>query len=353
MPSISVTKKENRIKQILRSSTTVILKNFWSAIPTSLYRDITIQPLELSLTRICNLQCVFCPYQFSGSEEKIHMPDHIFGKLLSDIRQAGIRDVMLSPDLGEPLLTPDLTEKIKKLRNNGIKFIEMTTNGTLFHKVGIEKILDDGPDRINISFPGFDQKMYGRICRAPLYEQARSGIMELLRENNSLEKPKEINIWLRGDMKIADLMNSSEMREVVELADEIEVMTAVDGWNGLITQEILTGELRVQKDRLSITGRPCSILYNLTVHPDGDIHLCSCRNISRDPKLHIGNIQQISLRDAYLKISEILQAWRDGDIPDICRKCSMYGDPVISFSGGFRKILMRKISSLLGCGIKT
>ena len=198
MPVVCLTKKNPQAKKIIRQTVSLLAKPLWDIIPKSLYEDISIQHLSLALTRVCNANCVFCPYQLAKHEEKIHMRDNVFEKVLVNIKEAKIGSVMLSPDLGEPLVAPNFIDKVKKLRKNGIKLIEMTTNASLLNEVGIDAILKDGPDKINISFPGFDKDMYERVCRVPLYDKTRSNILKILKRNHSMGNPKTINVWLEG-----------------------------------------------------------------------------------------------------------------------------------------------------------
>ena len=271
------------------------------------------------------------------------MPERTFEKILSGIKKSKFCEVMLSPDIGEPLLAPNFIDKVKRLRQSGVKLIELTTNSSLFHKVGIEAMLREGPDKINISFPGFDEKMYERICRAPFYQQTKANILDILRTNQKMGRPKEINLWLRGDMEANCLINLPEMKKVKELANEIQCMSEVDNFGGIIKKEVLTEGLKVQSIKPSITKRPCVILFGLTIHPDGNIHLCPCRNIVSDPALHIGNIQKTDLFTAHLKINEVLKAWAGGNIPEICKKCSMYCDPAEAVLGRFKRIAARNL----------
>jgi len=50
------------------------------------------------------------------------------------------------------------------------------------------------------------------------------------------------------------------MDEVRALASDVEIMTEVDNWLGLITKEILPAGYVIQNDIPKITRRPCSQL---------------------------------------------------------------------------------------------
>ena len=338
MPAISLKRTPSVLKSALRKGSGRIIKQLWGIIPRSLYLGKKPSQLMVALTRVCNINCVFCPYQFARKQDTIHMPDDIFRKVLHGIESLGITDVMLSPNIGEPLLAPRFLERVTSLRRSGVEFIEVTTNGTWLHRVGLEAMLREGPDQINLSFPGFDQAMYERVTRSQHYERTKASILELLRMNKAMRRPKIINLWLRGDLAVDRLMMLPEMGEVIGLVDDISVMTEVDDWLGLIRQEMLPPGYRLQTRQASLSRRPCELLFTLTAHPDGDIQLCSCRNIAGDPDLRIGNIREISLAQAHSSIPAVLRKWESGRYPDCCKTCSMYIDPAIGFIGRVRKM---------------
>jgi radical SAM protein with 4Fe4S-binding SPASM domain len=294
--------------------------------------------LLLAITRKCNANCVFCVYQFAREEDKIHMSDGIFELALERIQQARIECVMLSPNIGEPLIAPHFMDKLKRLRAVGVKHIEITTNALGLHQFSSREMLTDGPDRINISFAGFDKEMYERDFRVRHYERTRDSIMELLRTNRVLDAGKEINLRIRGDLPSEALLAAPEMEEAIQLANDVERMTEVDSWLGMITEEILPRGYVLQKEATKVTRRPCVQLWDLTIHPDGDIHLCSCRNVRGDPDLHIGNIKEMTLLEAHERIKGVLDRWESGSVPMMCKTCSMYSDPAIGLVGRWRRI---------------
>lgn len=341
MPAVSITRKQNIkdfIKSGLRPIAATVIKSLWRWVPRSIYLGTSPVRLVLAITRKCNANCVFCVYQFAREEDKVHMSDSMFELVLERIRQARIERVMLSPNIGEPLIAPNFIDKLKKLRAVGVKHIEVTTNALLLHKIGLREMLINGPNKINISFAGFDKEMYERDYRVRHYERTRDSILELLRINKTLDTKREINLQLRGDLPTETLLAAPEMKEVIQLANDVNTMTEVDNWLGLITEDILPKGYILQKEAPKITRRPCVQLWDLTVHPDGDIQLCSCRNVFGDPKFHIGNIKEMILLEAHEKIEEILREWESGNIPTMCKTCSMYCDPANGLVGRRRAI---------------
>jgi len=343
MPQIVLKSSDKNIiiRKTLRAIVSSLVKITWPLIPDSFFLG-KINILGIALTRICNSNCIFCPYQFISKDKKIPMSNEVFNAVINNIKKFKIQSVMLPPDVGEPTSAPDFMQKIKAMRIAGVKNIQCTTNGTLLHKIGIKRILEDGPDQINISTAGFSEDMYRRVYRSNLYENMRANILALLEENKNREKPAIINVWLRGDEKKARLLAAMEMKIVMESASEVCIMNEVDPWNGMIHQNMLSGSLKIQEDFPILTHRPCAVLKQINIHPNGDINACSCRNMGQDPDLYLGNIMEVDLMTAYQRIKKIFSQWREGKVPNICKKCYMYSDIADRSLGHLRDLYSNK-----------
>lgn len=332
MPQISLTDKPQRLKDAARGVVAAAVRPLWGSLPRALYHGKWPNTVMLALTRVCNVDCVFCPYRYVDRSAKVHMPDDLFEKVLHDLEEAKVRRVMLSPNVGEPLLAPRFLEKVMRLREHGVRFVELTTNASCLHKVGVDAILSEGPDQINLSFPGFDKEMYERDLHVRFYDQTRANVLELLRRNHALGRPRVVNLLLRGDTGLDRLLAAPEMEEAKRLATSVSFMTEVDDWLGLIKPDDLPEGYRIQAHRPPLLARPCALLFDLTLHPDGDIQLCSCRNIFADPGLKIGDLREMSILEAYARIPLVFDTWEQGKYPSCCKTCSMYSDPAVLFA---------------------
>lgn len=161
----------------------------------------------------------------------------------------------------------------------------------------------------------------------------RDNVMELLQENSKRKKPKRIEIRLRSDMEISNVLDSPEMKIALQLANGVSFMDQVDPWNGMITQEMLSGTLRLQNKPVPYSSRPCMQLFNIAVHPNGDIHACPCRNMGQDPDLHLGNIMEVDINSAFQRLNGIFEKWENEKIPSVCKNCFMYADPANGIFG--------------------
>lgn len=284
--------------------------------------------ISVELSSICNANCVFCAYQFfPKNREKKFIPENVFNQVIREVKAVKVQKIHLSPDLGEPTLSPGFIDKIEAFREAGVKKVELTTNAIALHKIGIDALLERGPDIINISTTGFDAAMFWRIYRCQGYEIMRKNLIELLEKNNRRTFPREINIWLRIDVPVKEAMGLPGMEIVTSLANDVCWMTEVDSWNGRIKQEMLPGTLRIQTTRGKLTRRPCRTLLSLVIRVNGGVNACSCRNIENDTHLFLGNLMEQGLLACFRRLGNVIKNWRQGKFPDVCKTCDMYHDP--------------------------
>jgi radical SAM protein with 4Fe4S-binding SPASM domain len=265
------------------------------------------------------------------------MPDGIFSSVVEGIRRSGISSVHLTSNAGEPLIAPNPLEKIRALRGAGVRNIQLTTNGILLDKIGIERFLEDGPDVINISTTAFDLEMYRRVYRSDQFGRMRNNVFGLLTKNRLRAKPRFISIGIRPDIPKRDVLAMPETQRLIDLANEVNITEAYGNWGGEIKSSMLSGSMKIEKPAL-ISDRPCQVLVTTpAIYPNGDISACACRNIHRDPAMHLGNISDDDLAPALLKIRSIAADWRKGKIPETCLRCTMNGDPSYYWLDHFRR----------------
>lgn len=333
---------KRQTKITLHKAGQFLLRPLWNYLPdVTSYRT---SDVVVVLTTTCNANCIFCPYQFLPKSERIDMPDIIFSSITKNIKRFGIPKAHLTSTSGEPLIAPNFLDKVKELRLAGVRTITLTTNGILLDYIGIDKILES-VDIITISTTAFDTKMYERIYRSNQFVRVHSNIMNMLTRNRLRSNPRYISIRIRPDIPKEDVLAMPETQKLIDLVDELYITEAYDDWGGLIKPQALLGTMRIKKGA-PIHNRPCQHLTNrLVCYPNGDILACGCRHIHSkehtDPHLYLGNIMQTDFRTALNKITIIAANWRNGKIPQTCRRCTMYGDPAYYWPLYFRNLLSK------------
>ncbi len=130
--------------------------------------------LRLSVTRRCDLQCIYCrPERGCSPPEGEFSPEQL--RLLAECAaREGVRKVRITG--GEPLQRSDLAEIVAALSSvPGIRETTMTTNG-----VGLESRVPElrqaGLDRVNVSLDSLREDRFARITGRHALPDVLAGI---------------------------------------------------------------------------------------------------------------------------------------------------------------------------------
>jgi len=104
----------------------------------------------IEITNICNLKCEFCPITKRSPQ---FMDNNTFDSILSQVKE--YTDFIYLHVKGEPLLHPQLDSFLNSADEYKLK-VNLTTNGTLVHKVKDKLLLNNSLRQINISLHSFD-----------------------------------------------------------------------------------------------------------------------------------------------------------------------------------------------------
>lgn len=123
----------------------------------------------------------------------------------------GLRKVRLTG--GEPLVKRGVVDLVRRIKEEGVREIAMTTNGTLLAEKA-KALKAAGLDRVNISLDTFDPVRYAAITRGGRIEQVLAGIEAALAADLV---PVKLNCVLLPDTEAHDVA------EMVERAAQMGV----------------------------------------------------------------------------------------------------------------------------------
>lgn len=104
----------------------------------------------IEITNICNLSCNFCP----KTKRKLQMmPTESFKHILQEVKP--YTDYIYLHLMGEPSVHPNLEEYLALSHEEGLT-VNMTTNGTLLHKVQDTLLQAPALRQVNISLHSFE-----------------------------------------------------------------------------------------------------------------------------------------------------------------------------------------------------
>jgi len=293
--------------------------------------DTDIINLNIVSSTTCNARCNFCAYKYLKDDKKI-MPFSIFKKAVDEAKRMKIRNIGLTPTVGEVLLDGEFFEKVKYLEEKGIESSLFTNAILLSFNDNINKLIDS-----NIKNIYFD---LGDII--PIYSSRIFGISEKMATNqiigildflNKLDKKniiKNITLEFRPMRPMGNILEDMKNTKFWELYKKgtfrISFLENYDNWGGQIKKKDLLG-IQDLKIPSKIKIYPCKSLQSLYIMPDGDIRVCGCRIINTfKDELVIGNIKT----DSLINIKEsnnwkkIISKFKNGSLPKVCKECSFY-----------------------------
>ncbi len=317
-------------------------KSYLSIMENSLFKKPRLVGCEIN--NICNAQCSFCGYGNPKADgRKKNMLDiEVFRHTLKLYSEAGGGNFALSPILGEVSMDNRWLELVKEIRHySNITGISCYTNAIRLHKFGSKEILTSGLSNIKISTSLTSEESYRRIYGVNRYKQVVQNVLDLLKTNQALGYPADINIALRIDKPYSQFYDSPLYAEIIKYTKPGKISILTDGWedfNGLIAEKDLPYG---QKFKLNEPDEfvPCYGLFRkLQVMIDGTIQACSCRVA---PHLWVGNIKDYNtLEDAWRNehLENLRKNWFEGHLPEGCKKCTHYAP----YTNLLKQVSMRK-----------
>ena len=306
--------------------------------PEELWESRHLEPsstLVTGVTNICNAKCTFCAYPKVVANKTLQtgiMPFDVFKKAVDEWAALGGQSLDLTPVVGDPLVDPGLLEKVDYAVNQAkLKDVHLTTNAILINRNDTyKKLIDLGIGGVFISTQGASREVYEKIYGVKHYDDAMSGIRNLMEYNRSKGEPARIVVRFRNHEKPSQIIRSPDFKKNIRpyLSERVRVNFTVDfdNWGGTIQPADLSGSMRLRKLPPPLNV-PCKNLFNFAVRHDGKVRLCACRLTRSDlDDLVVGNILEKSLAE----ISQSDQAWNvikgfySGKRPETCLECTFY-----------------------------
>ncbi len=197
-----------------------------------------ITSLRISITRKCNLNCIYCHQEGDNSEPEHEISLNTIVKTVTTAAEFGVKKVKFSG--GEPLMRSDFEDIISALPE--LKDVSATTNGVLLSKRA-EPLAESGLDRVNISLPSLNSEHYKNITGSQhalpkvldgINSAVDAGLtpvklnMVLLKGINDSEIDEAIHFAAQYDgkaiLQLIELMDFKNIREYMVDINSIEKM---------------------------------------------------------------------------------------------------------------------------------
>ncbi len=169
----------------------------------------TITSLRISITKKCNLCCIYCHQEGDDSNSMREISLNTIVNTVTAATEYGVKKVKFSG--GEPLMRSDFEDIIAALPE--LKDISATTNGILLSKRAAS-LAKSGLDRVNISIPSLNEENYKKITGSsqPLHK-VLDGVDAAI--NAGLTPIKLNMVLLKG-------LNEFEIEKAIQFAAKYE-----------------------------------------------------------------------------------------------------------------------------------
>ena len=264
----------------------------------------------------CNLRCKMCGFSDGrvAALPKYDMPRWLFDRIAAEVFPRA-NYVCLSL-LTEPFMTGDFPDRLATVREAGVPFSEIITNGTLLTETTCRKIVDARISRVIFSIDGGTKEVFENIRAGARFESVLQNfeLLRTVRDSGAALPLLRINHVL-SELNIDHFSDFLALAERLH-ADEIAVRTISRMSNALLqesTEDTFWRKVRVVREELrrfcAATGirdsaylrdrhTPIDLFTDsghrllcpkpwdtLAIHPNGDAYPCMAW--SRPP---IGNL---------------------------------------------------------------
>lgn len=253
---------------------------------------------EVETVNACNARCRICTIAEWSRRKSYLMPGRIWNKFLNEIKNYShwINRVNLSRD-GEPLLDPRLETRIRDLKNAGIRYVTLSTNGSLLNKKIGRSLLDSGLDDIMFSIDGLTKETFERIRIGLKFEEVAGNCIDFIKMRDSMNYKTTIRVRMvlqdenRGELE--GWLKYWKPFLKTKRGDRVYAKPAHSWGNQLKGYRDIVGQA-ADKD---YSGELCiSPWSTLVVKVNGDIPMCP---VDFKCRYFMGNIGKSAIKDIW------------------------------------------------------
>lgn len=270
--------------------------------------------VRIESTNACNADCTICPRR--KMTRPVGMMDmDLYRKLISECAQHRVSIVHLH-NYGEPLLDPNLYERIALARASSIPHVRIFTNGALLTPEVGANLIKSGLTELKVSIDGLDEQTFAAQRRGLKLAEISANLERFVQMRNKMRSHyPRVGIVFTRTRK-----NEAEADAFVKYwrpkVDKVFV-SRVHNWGG--KRQTTAGDL-------SLNPWPCLRLWTtFTVLWDGRAALC-CMDYNGD--VILGDTRHQTICDIFNgpELERIRACFLRGDLSEIhmCQTCTLH-----------------------------
>jgi radical SAM protein with 4Fe4S-binding SPASM domain len=217
------------------------------------------------------------------------MDFELFKKIIDEASEVGVKRIYLYLH-GESSIHPRIVDMIRHIKLNGLG-ITMHTNGMLFNKEKIEKILHSGVDSADyfiFSIPGHSKAVHEKIMKGANHERVTKSLLDFI----ELRKQHKVN---------GPIIEVIFYRMPENLREEAQF---VKHWRGIVDHVHPVGNIsnsyaKYKTGAIStpLRARTCKLLWErMVIFWNGDVTICA-QDV--DGEYVLGNMREKSIKEIW------------------------------------------------------
>lgn len=240
--------------------------------------------VEWNLGKRCNYDCSYCPSSIHDNSSA-HTNIEILKKTVDKLITLG-KPIRLSFTGGEPCVHPKFMELVKYCKHVGVKWVSVTTNGTLPYEfysaleadqivfsIHLEydwkRVFNTVESVVNLT----DKKVIAQIMAHHDYMDA---VLQLRAKCLLAHIPNTVRRirWTEGDRDLFDDMryNANDLVWLKEQEATVQGNCVIDDTDVIHANDVIKLHLNKYKDWTCNAG-----IESLMINWDGDVHRATCR----------------------------------------------------------------------------
>jgi len=285
-------------------------------------RDVLIFPqyFQLETVYACNSRCTMCSINWdNGKSAKLNV--QLFDKFVDEVKEYSnwVKAICLQ-GAGEPTLDTQLPERVKRLKDAGIKKVYFSTNGQLLNQELTQKLINSGLDDLRISFDAITPEIYKKIRPNLNFETVMTNALNAIQLRDAIN-PKMV---IRMRLVILD-ENKHEVPKWLafwenklsehDLAEAVPSHTFGNQWKAESDESIS-----------QFADKPCLSLFStMILDSDGIAGLC-CADCNG--KYNMGDFSRQTIKEIWN--GEMFAKFREYHLTsqrnciDMCRGCHIW-----------------------------
>ena len=270
----------------------------------------------------CNARCIMCGIDFDKKTKAVIKKD-LFEKITQEISQHRdhVEKVMLYLD-GEPLMDKKLPERIRMMKEAGVKIVNIATNASLLDEKWGKALIDAGLDEVYITIDSLKKDVYEEIRVRLDFDTVYQNTINFI----ALRDKMKSGLVIRLNMVLQELNKDEEpefqkhFQKLLSPQDFVKVRKS-HNWGSTV-------DIRDWGDEVDVNGYPCIALWGTCViHVNGDVPLCC---LDTETRHHLGNVGKQSIEEIWTGkiMADLKRMHVDGrrkEMP-LCNGCTLWRD---------------------------